>query len=112
MKPASNYYVYAYFDPRNYEMFYVGKGKGGRKDAHRSDKAGTDKERRIADIKKAGLEPNIKVAAINLTEKEAFLVEKALMWRPRESLNNLTLGNYADNFRPPNTLHQSLPGFD
>lgn len=108
----SNYYVYAYFDPRDYEMFYVGKGKDSRKDAHRSDKAGSEKERRIAEIKKAGLEPNIKVLAINLTEKEAFLVEKALLWRPRDSLTNLTSGNCADNFRPSGTLHKSLPGFD
>jgi uncharacterized protein len=112
MKPEPNHYVYAYFDPRNYEMFYVGKGQNDRKDAHRSDKAGTVKERRIAEIKKAGLEPNIKVVAVNLTEDQAFLVEAALMWRPRESLTNLTRGNYSENFRPPNTLHLWLPGFD
>jgi hypothetical protein len=34
MKTDSNYYVYAYLDPRNYEMLYVGKGKGSRKYAH------------------------------------------------------------------------------
>src|SRR5205807_1968701 len=28
MKTDSNYYVYAYFDPRSYKMLYVGKGKG------------------------------------------------------------------------------------
>jgi hypothetical protein len=112
MKTEPNHYVYAYFDPRNYEMFYVGKGQHDRKDAHRSDKAGTAKERRIAEIKKAGLEPNIKVVAVKLTEDQAFLVETALMWRPRESLTNLTRGNYSENFRLPNTLHLSLPGFD
>lgn len=112
MKNDSNYYVYAYFDPRNYEMFYVGKGRGSRKDAHRSDKAGTPKERRIDDIKKAGKKPDIKVIVINLTDKEALLVEAALMWRPRESLTNLNRGNYVDNFRRPDTLHKSLPGFD
>lgn len=31
---ASDYYVYVYIDPRNYEEFYYGKGKGNRKDAH------------------------------------------------------------------------------
>ena len=36
MKNKTNYYVYAYFDPRNYEMFYVGKGQGSRKYAHRN----------------------------------------------------------------------------
>jgi hypothetical protein len=57
MKTHSNYYVYAYFDPRNYEMFYVGKGQGSRKHAHQPDKAGNATQRRIHDIKKAGLKP-------------------------------------------------------
>jgi len=47
MKAVSNHYVYAYFDPRNYEMLYVGKGQGSRKNAHRPIKAGTEKERRL-----------------------------------------------------------------
>jgi hypothetical protein len=46
MTPDANYYVYAYFDPRNYEMLYVGKGHGNRKNAHRAVKAGTEKEGR------------------------------------------------------------------
>lgn len=29
-----DYYVYVYIDPRNYEEFYYGKGKGSRKNAH------------------------------------------------------------------------------
>ena len=28
------YYVYVYIDPRNFEEFYYGKGKGSRKNAH------------------------------------------------------------------------------
>jgi len=112
MKTDSNFYVYAYFDPRNYEMLYVGKGKGSRKNAQRPNKAGTERERRIHEIARAGLKPLIRVVAANLTEDQALLVEKALIWRTGESLTNVSGGHYADNFRPPNTLHQSLPGFD
>jgi hypothetical protein len=112
METNSNHYVYAYFDPRNYEMLYVGKGQGSRKNAHRANKAGTAKERRIHEIEQAGLEPLIRVVAANLTEDEALLVEKALIWRTGDSLTNVSGGHYAYNFRPPNTLHQSLPGFD
>jgi hypothetical protein len=113
MKTYSTYYVYVYFDPRaNNEMLYVGKGKGRRKYAHLPDKAGTATERRIHEIERAGLEPLIRVVAANLTEEQALLVEKALIWRTGESLTNVSGGHYADNFRPPNTLHLSLPGFD
>ena len=112
MKTKSNYYVYAYFDPRNSEMFYVGKGHGGRKYAHLPDKAGSATERRIHEIERAGLKPLIRVVAANLTDEQALLVEKALLWRTGESLTNVSGGHFAHNFRPPNTLHQSLPGFD
>jgi len=112
MKSDSNYYVYVYFDPRNNEMLYVGKGKGKRKYAHLPNKAGKATERLIYEIKRAGLEPLIRVVATNLTEEQAFLVEKALIWRTGESLANVSGGHFADNFRPPNTLHLSLPGFD
>jgi len=74
-KIESNRYIYAYFDPRNYEMFYVGKGKGSRKNAHRPDKGGTEKERQIHEIERAGLKSLIKVVATDLTEEQALLVE-------------------------------------
>jgi hypothetical protein len=112
MKSDSNYYVYAYFDPRNMEMLYVGKGKGSRKNAHRPNKAGTAKERQIHEIERAGLKPLIRVIAANLTNDQAYLVEKALLWQPGRWLTNDSKGHYAENFRPPNTLHLSLPGFD
>ncbi len=112
MKTHSNYYVYAYFDPRNYEMFYIGKGRGSRKNAQQPNKAGNETQRRIHEIKRAGLKPLIRVIAANLTEDQAFLVEKALIWRTDTWLTNVSPGHYTDNFRPPSTLHLSLPGFD
>lgn len=112
MKTDSNYYVYAYFDPRNFEMLYVGKGKGSRKNAHLPNKAGSAKERQLHEIERAGMEPLIRVVAASLTEDQALLVEKALIWRVGGSLTNVSGGHFADKFRPPNTLHLSLPGFD
>jgi hypothetical protein len=112
MKTDSHYYVYAYFDPRNYEMVYVGKGKGSRKYDHPPNKKGSALQRCIHEIKQAGLKPHVRVVAANLTEDQAFLVEKALIWRTGRSLTNRSGGQYADLFRPPNTLHISLPGFD
>ena len=32
-----DYYVYVLIDPRNFEEFYYGKGKGSRKDVHKAN---------------------------------------------------------------------------
>ena len=108
----ANYDVYAYYDPRNYEMLYVGKGKGSRKNAHKPLEEGSKKECRLHAIQKAGIKPLIRVVAANLTADQALLVEKTLIWRANGLLTNVSGGHFADNFRPKDTLHLSLPGFD
>ena len=45
-----NYYVYVYIDPRNYEEFYYGKGRGGRKDVHLDASGNSEKAKRIRAI--------------------------------------------------------------
>lgn len=67
---------------------------------------------RLAAIKKAGLEPIIRVVARGLTEDEALLVEKTLLHKLGKSLTNISSGHFADKFRPQDTLHQELSGFD
>lgn len=106
------YYVYVYIDPRNFEEFYYGKGKGNRKDAHLSDKSDSEKTRRIKEIKAVGLEPIIRVIVRDLTQKEAFLIEKTLIWKLGRTLTNKSTGHFADKFRPQNTIYRELPGFD
>jgi len=108
----SDYYVYVYVDPRNLEEFYYGKGKGSRKNAHLNDVSDSEKSRRIAAIGKAGLEPIIRVVARNLSEHDALLVEKTLLWKLGRQLTNVSSGHYSDNFRPHNTMHLELSGFD
>lgn len=108
----NDYYVYVYIDPRNYEEFYYGKGKGSRKYAHLSDNSDSDKARRIAAIHKADLEPIIRVIARGLTEHDALLVEKTLLWKLGRQLTNVSSGHYAENFRPHSTFHTLLTGFD
>lgn len=108
----ADYYVYVYIDPRNFEEFYYGKGKGNRKDAHLSDESDSDKARRIAEIKKVGLKPIIRVIVKDLTEKEAFLIEKTLIWKLGKTLTNKSTGHFADKFRPHNTIYRELQGFD
>jgi len=46
----SEYYVYVYIDPRNFEEFYYGKGKGSRKDDHLFEDSDSEKAKRIKAI--------------------------------------------------------------
>jgi hypothetical protein len=108
----NEYYVYVYIDPRNYEEFYFGKGKGSRKESHLSDNSDNEKSQRIKSIKKEGLEPIICVIARDLSAEEALLVEKTLLWKLGKQLTNVATGHYADKFRPHNSFHKKLTGFD
>ncbi len=108
----NDYYVYVYIDPRNHEEFYYGKGKGKRKEAHLDDQSDSEKAKRIRDIHKEGLSPMVRVIARGLSEEQALLVEKTLLWKLGKGILNIATGHFADNFRPHNTLHKELSGFD
>jgi len=106
------YYVYVYIDPRNFEEFYYGKGKGSRKSAHLLSNSDSEKSARIEAIKAEGLEPIIRVIARDLTEAEAFLIEKTLLWKLGKQLTNVSSGHFAEKFRPKDKMHLELSGFD
>lgn len=108
----NNYYVYVYIDPRNLEEFYYGKGKGNRKKAHLNDTSDSEKTKIIKAIQKENLKPIIKVIAKGLTEREAFLIEKTLIWKLGKNLTNISSGHFADKFRPHDTWHLNLNCFD
>lgn len=69
------FYVYLYIDPRDGEVFYVGKGTSNRCFHHLKDVRESDKAARIADIRKSRQEPIIEVLKYGLTEQQALLVE-------------------------------------
>jgi len=98
------YYVYVYIDPRNFEEFYYGKGKDNRKEVHLIEESDSEKSKRINAIHKAGLKPIIKVIAKDLTEREAFFIEKTLIWKLGKTLTNKSSGHFADKFRTHDTL--------
>lgn len=106
------YYVYVYIDPRNLNEFYYGKGLGNRKFSHLKEDSDSVKAKTIKSIQQAGLEPIIRVVAKNLTEEQALLIEKTLIWKLGRNLTNVASGHFADNFRPHNHLHKDLYGFD
>jgi uncharacterized protein len=107
----NDYYVYVYIDPRNFEPFYYGKGRGSRKDAHKpSDK--TRKTKRIRDIRTANEKPIIRVIACGLTEEQAMLVETTLIWQADRRTLNEVAGHFQKRFRPLRSMHRELSGFD
>ena len=108
----NDYYVYVYIDPRNHEEFYYGKGIGSRKETHLDDHSDSEKAKQIAEIQKEGLTPIVRVIARGLSEDEALLVEKTLLWKLGKWTTNVATGHFADKFRPHNTLHKELSGFD
>ena len=112
MNTVSDYYVYVYIDPRNNEEFYYGKGCGSRKDIHLTDDSESRKALRIADIRNSDCEPIIRVIARGLTEDQALLVEATLIWKFRKFTTNEVHGHFSESFRPDDTYHRDLPGFD
>ena len=112
IKNGRSYYVYVYIDPRNNEEFYYGKGHGNRKSSLLLAQGDSAKVRRVKEIQKEGEQPKIKVIASDLTEEQAFLVESTLLWKLGKNLTNAISGIFASKFRPQNTLHKELPGFD
>lgn len=89
------YYVYAYVDPRDSEIFYVGKGCRSRALAHLDEEGETAKNQRIREIKDAGLEQRIDILAYGLANEETALrIEAAVidaLW-PGKKLTNKVRG--------------------
>jgi hypothetical protein len=108
----NDYYVYVYIDPRNLEEFYYGKGKGSRKHAHLADESDSGKAKRIRAIKREGLAPIIRVIASDLSENEALLIETTLLWKLGKYTENVASGRFSGRFRPHNTMHSKISGFD
>lgn len=108
----NDYYVYVYIDPRNFEEFYYGKGRGSRKEAHLEDESDTPKVRRIREIHDAGTKPIIRVIASGLAEHDALMIEATLLWKLGKYTTNLVSGHFTGNFRPHNSFHRELVGFD
>lgn len=100
-----NYYVYRLIDPRNGKTFYVGKGKGNRvfnhvrcaidyyDDYKETSESDPNKFRIIKEITDEGLEVIHIIQRWNLSEKEAFEVEAALI-DAYQGLSNLQSGHH------------------
>lgn len=77
------HYVYCLIDPRNQEVFYIGKGKGDRVFQHLRDALQTpqvtDKLEQLRKIKAAGEDPLHYILRHDLDAKQALEMEAALI---------------------------------
>ena len=70
------FYVYAYVDPLDSKIRYIGKGTGDRALSHLYSDEESDKIEWIQGLKKIGKNPQIDIIARNLSEETALLVER------------------------------------
>lgn len=103
VKQKLKYYVYALIDPRNNEIFYIGKGINDRVFQHETEKQyGVEgsKHRRIDSIKNSGNEVKKVIILYGLTEEAAFAAEAALInvmeFLTPDKITNVVSGHHAD----------------
>jgi len=90
------YYVYIYIDPRNDEIFYIGKGNGNRCFSHLTEQSESEKVKRINDIKQDKKEPIIEILVHGVEDDVAKKVEAAVIdLIGLNKLTNKVRGNYA-----------------
>jgi uncharacterized protein len=97
---ALGFYVYAYIDPRNESVFYIGKGVGTRATDHLYDNTESKKVARIKNIRDAGLQPRIDIMAHQLRDDlESSRVEAALIeFMGVNQLTNLVKGRFSTDY--------------
>ena len=99
----NGFYVYALIDPRNNQVFYIGKGIGNRVFSHeiesgKSPKSEKAKLKRIQEIEAAGFDVKRVIVNWSMTESEAFAAEAALInmlsFLSEDMLTNAVAGHH------------------
>lgn len=104
MKLAAGHYVYMLLDPRNGEVFYIGKGQGNRALHHARDvRTGREKNAakalRISEIHAEGREVEVEVLASFEDAADAFDLERLLISDLKAGLTNIANGSRAPQCR-------------
>lgn len=108
------FYVYGLVDPRDREIFYVGKASANNRafDHLKAAASESKKSERISEIRAVGREPLVEVLRYGLeTEAAAFEVEAALIDAiGLENLTNAVRGHGVDRGRMPAEVVERLHG--
>lgn len=132
LEHLNGYYVYALIDPRNDQIFYIGKGIGNRVFSHemesgKSPKSEKAKLQKIRKIEDSGHEVRRIIINWGLTESEAFAAEATLInmmnFISKDVLTNIVAGHHvhealtaedfeimygAEHLRPEDIRHSIL----
>lgn len=97
---ALGFYVYAYVDPRDETVFYIGKGVGTRATDHLVGESETEKVEAIKNIRADGFEPRIDIVAYQLRDDlEASRVEATLIELiGLDRLTNIVRGRFSTDY--------------
>ncbi|MBZ9631911.1 hypothetical protein LB465_14070 [Salegentibacter sp. LM13S] len=80
----NRYYVYGLIDPRDNQIFYIGKGTGKRYSSHLKKNRldfNSGKIDQIIEIQNSGLEVKIEILFQNLDEETAYDLEKVIIYK-------------------------------
>ena len=102
LKTNKMYYVYLLTDPKNHEVFYIGKGINGRAESHLKEHPQKEKakHKRIREIENRNQTPIVEILRSNLTSEEAFDVEAAAIdLIGKEKLTNIQNGHHKQHGR-------------
>lgn len=94
------FYVYIYIDPRNNQVFYVGKGQGDRAFAHLLETSEKEKVKRILEIQADGYEPKIEIVIHGIEKSDdAKRIEASIIdCFGLDNLTNIQLGYHSREF--------------
>lgn len=100
-RAAHCYYVYELIDPRDFVVFYIGKGKGKRISSHvKNAKAGlignVPKYMRIDDIHSAGMKVIERVVVSGLSSAASLKIERDLIHTSKSALTNIMMGTVSN----------------
>ncbi|WP_242084204.1 GIY-YIG nuclease family protein [Aestuariivivens sediminis] len=86
------YYIYALIDPRDNEIFYIGKGKGDRYLQHFKEKnkrvKNPGKHYKIEEIEEEGFTVKTEILFSDLDEKTAYEIERILIYKHGRAVYN------------------------
>lgn len=102
------YYVYGLFDPINQQLFYIGKGKiaNKRHRDHLTARRGKENKlrwQRICHLRKAGVEPEVRILIENIEDENTAYEQEAQLIKQYGKIidHSGILTNILDDARPP-----------